>query len=88
MPFTYMWVTSVFLFSFFNTVMHSMRLNEKLLQPWVVVSQSGVVVSAHCDCMAGLAETCTHVGALLFKIEAVVRVRGKRQLSLVFQRTG
>ena len=52
-----------------------MRLNEKLLQPWVVVvSQSGVVVSAHCDRMAGLAETCTHVGALLFKIEAVVRV--------------
>ena len=58
-------------------VMHSMRLNEKFLQPWVVISQSGVVVSAHCDCMAGLAETCTHVGALLFKIEAVVRVREK-----------
>ena len=57
--------------------MHSMRLNEKLLQPWVIISQSGVVVSAHCDCMAGLAETCTHVGALLFKIEAVVRVREK-----------
>ena len=54
-----------------------MRLNEKLLQPWIIISQSGVVVSAHCDCMAGLAETCTHVGALLFKIEAVVRVREK-----------
>ena len=54
-----------------------MRLNEKLLQPWVVISQSGVVVLAHCDCTAGLAETCTHVDALLFKIEAVVRVREK-----------
>ena len=61
MPFTYKWVTS---FSYFLTqVMHSMRLNEKLFQPWVVISLSGV------------AETCTHVGALLFKIEAVVRVR-------------
>ena len=86
MPFTYMWVTS---FSYFLTrVMHSMRLKVKLLQPWVVISQSGVVESAHCDCTAGLAETCTHVGALLFKIEAVVRVREKATVSLVFRRTG
>ena len=61
--------------------MYSMRLNEKLLQPWVLISQSGVVVSAHCGCMAGLAETCTHVGTLLFKIEAVVRVREKETVT-------
>ena len=67
MPFAYMRVTS-FSYFFLTQAMYSMRLNEKLLQPWIVISQSGVVVSAHCDCMAGLAETCTHVGALLLKL--------------------
>lgn len=52
-----------------------MRLNEKPLQPWVIIAKNGDVVAAHCDCMAGLGETCTHVGAVLFKIEAVVRIR-------------
>ena len=31
------------------------------------------VMNAHCTCMAGLEESCTHIGALLFKIEAAVR---------------
>uniref|UniRef100_A0A3Q3ANK9 YqaJ viral recombinase domain-containing protein n=1 Tax=Kryptolebias marmoratus TaxID=37003 RepID=A0A3Q3ANK9_KRYMA len=31
--------------------------------------------------MAGLAETCTHVGALLFKVEATVRIRGTKTVT-------
>lgn len=30
---------------------------------------------ARCNCMAGLCEACSHVGALLLVIEAVVRMR-------------
>ncbi|ROI59877.1 hypothetical protein DPX16_0526 [Anabarilius grahami] len=45
--------------------MHSQRLNEPPLKPWVIVSSAGKVECAHCTCMAGVAETCTHVGALV-----------------------
>eukprot|EP00118_Oscarella_pearsei_P022439 m.259698 g.259698 ORF g.259698 m.259698 type:complete len:116 (+) comp40426_c1_seq10:15-362(+) len=45
------------------------------LQPWVLVRKSGCVVAAHCTCMAGLAETCSHVGATLHWLEAAVRCR-------------
>lgn len=31
--------------------------------------------------MAGLAESCTHVGALLFKIEAAVRIQGTKTVT-------
>ena len=54
---------------------HSQRLNDAPLKAWVIVSSTGEVYSAHCTCMAGVGETCTHVGALLFKIEATVRCR-------------
>jgi len=30
---------------------------------------------AHCDCMAGLGEVCSHVGAILFYIEATHRIK-------------
>ena len=47
-------------------VRHSQKMNETALKPWVIAFQSGIVESAHCNCMAGLGESCTHVGALLF----------------------
>ncbi|KAL2077859.1 hypothetical protein ACEWY4_027363 [Coilia grayii] len=55
--------------------MHSQRLSQPPLTPWVILAPSGEVVSAHCTCMAGVAESCTHVGALLFKVEASVRLK-------------
>lgn len=33
----------------------------------------GIIVAAHCSCMAGLGEACSHVAALMFAIECVVR---------------
>ncbi|XP_025765083.1 uncharacterized protein LOC112847531 [Oreochromis niloticus] len=62
-------------------VLHSQRMNETALQPWVIVSTNGRVEAAHCTCMAGVAETCTHVAALLFKVEATVRIRGTRTVT-------
>ncbi|XP_076090454.1 uncharacterized protein LOC143062652 isoform X1 [Mytilus galloprovincialis] len=52
----------------------SQRVNEDPHHPWVAVNSSGTVVAAHCDCMAGLSEVCSHVAALLFKIEAAGRL--------------
>ncbi|KAA0202460.1 hypothetical protein HAZT_HAZT009240 [Hyalella azteca] len=55
----------------------SMRPNEKLLKPWVVTDADGTIISAHYDSVAGVGETCTHVGAVLFKVDAIVRCREK-----------
>ena len=56
-------------------VNHSQRLSEKPLTPWVIAEPSGLICCAHCDCMAGLGECCSHVASLLWAIEAGVRVR-------------
>ncbi|KAG8198011.1 hypothetical protein JTE90_001851 [Oedothorax gibbosus] len=50
-------------------VRHSQSLSDKPVQPWVIATVDGVIESAHCTCMAGLGESCTHVGALLFYMQ-------------------
>ncbi|KAL3865828.1 hypothetical protein ACJMK2_043178 [Sinanodonta woodiana] len=52
----------------------SWRVTEEPHHPWVALKKSGPVIAAHCNCMAGLGETCFHIGALLFKIEAAVQL--------------
>ncbi|XP_062700210.1 uncharacterized protein LOC115258411 [Aedes albopictus] len=49
-------------------VAHLMRLNEKPLNPWVIVQKEGMIISAHCDCAAGISETCSHVSAILYAL--------------------
>lgn len=56
-------------------VNHSQRLNEKRLTPWVIAVKDGQILSAHCDCMAGLGETCSHVASLLWVIASGVQQR-------------
>ena len=52
----------------------SQRLNERLHQAWVALTvNEATVIAAHCSCMADLDESCSHIAALLFKIEAAVR---------------
>ena len=45
-------------------VNHSQKLNEKALTPWVTALESGKILAAHCDCAAGIGETCSHVALL------------------------
>ncbi|XP_048748384.2 uncharacterized protein LOC125660689 [Ostrea edulis] len=52
----------------------SWRVTEEPHHPWVAVRKDGQVIAAHCDCMAGLGETCSHIGATSFKMEAAVRL--------------
>ncbi len=56
-------------------VRHSFAASKAPLRPWVLVGSNGTVLVAHCTCMAGLAETCSHVGAVLHWAETAVRIR-------------
>ena len=39
-------------------MLHSQQPREKATSPWIITEQSGKVLAAHCDCMAGLGEVC------------------------------
>ncbi len=52
-----------------------MSLNKKPLTPWIIAEGTGKIISAHCDCMAGLGESYSHVASLLWAIESGVRIR-------------
>ena len=57
------------------SVRPSQKVSEKPHLPIVVVEKtSGKVKHGICTCMAGLGNTCSHVAALLFKVELAVRL--------------
>ena len=45
------------------------------MKTWVLAEKSGDLLLAHCNCMAGLGEACSHVGAILFACETAVKMR-------------
>ena len=54
-------------------VIPSQRLNDEPHVPWIAINETTAsVAAAHCNCMAGLGESCSLIGALLFKIEVAV----------------
>ena len=50
-------------------------MSQKPLTPWVIAENNGKILCAHCDCMAGLGECCSHVASLLWAVECGVRYR-------------
>ncbi|KAL5471123.1 hypothetical protein EMCRGX_G029204, partial [Ephydatia muelleri] len=42
------------------------KLSSPPLMPWVGVDYNGTVLCAHCNCMAGVGEACSHIAALLY----------------------
>ena len=43
---------------------------------WVAINvQHGWILTGNCTCMAGLGSVCSHVAALLFKLEAAVHYK-------------
>ena len=64
-----------------SQVLHSQRLREKPLQPWIIAEKAGTVCIAHCDCMAGLGEACTHTATLLFAIYTTVKIRSSKTVT-------
>ena len=53
----------------------SERLNDPPHKLWICISKADAKIkSAHCNCMAGMSQSCNHVAALLFRVEAAVRL--------------
>ena len=44
-------------------------MREKPLLPWVIAEASGKILAGHCNCMAGLGESCRHVASLLWAVK-------------------
>lgn len=57
------------------SVRHSQKLSVPPVKSWVVAKKEGTIVMGHCTCMAGLGEACSHIGALLFTLEANTRYK-------------
>ena len=53
---------------------HSQRLSKPFLKPWIASKGDGVIVAAHCTCMAGLGECCSHAAGTLFACESAVNI--------------
>ena len=51
-----------------------MNLNETPLTCWIITELNGEICCAHCNYMAGLGETCTHISLVLFYLEASARL--------------
>ena len=54
---------------------HSQRISATPVRTWVAVKQDCPVVCAHCTCMAGIGEACSHIAAVLFTIEGNTRAK-------------
>ena len=53
-------------FIFTASVKHSQSLSATPLKLWIAIKSDGTILCAHCTCMAGLGEVCSHVAAVLF----------------------
>ena len=50
-----------------TTVKRSQSVNNTDHRKWFALKRSGIIISSHCTCMAGLGEACAHVAAVMFK---------------------
>ena len=56
-------------------VRHSHGASKSPLKPRVIIRTNGTVEVAHCTCIAGSAETCSHIGAILHWVETAALIR-------------
>ena len=63
------------IFMFTALVRQSQSLSLPPLKVWIATYSSGEVVCAHCTCMAGIGEACTHIAALLFTAETNTQIK-------------
>ena len=55
-----------------GTVARSQSVNQPTHAAWACARYSGEVVTGGCTCMAGQAKVCSHVGAILWKVDMAV----------------
>ena len=59
-------------------VQHSQRMNDALIQVWIITAKDGTINCAHClGCKAGLTESCSRIASVLFYLEAWTKVNGR-----------
>ena len=59
-------------------VRHSQRMNDPLVNIWIITDSEGTILAAHClGCKAGLGESYSHTASVLFYIEAWIRINEK-----------
>lgn len=62
-------------------------MSEPPLLVWVLVDDDGSIETAHCTCVAGASEVCSHVGAVLFALEYItIYMRTTTILRTTFER--
>lgn len=59
-------------------------MNDPALKVWILLQMDGEVICAHCTCIAGLSETCSHVGAVCFFILSITESSEHVTLRLMF----
>jgi len=53
---------------------HSQSINNPFHKMWIILEKKTSRIRAcHCTCMAGMGQTCNHVAAAMFRVEAAVR---------------
>ena len=52
----------------------SQSLSQPSLHPWRAAEKIGTIVCAHCTCIAGVGEACSHIAALLFAAETNIQM--------------
>lgn len=70
--------------SIFLQVKHSQKAasedrDQSKTFPWLIIHDDGLIKSAHCTCMAGLGEVCSHAAAVSFYLARLNS--GKEELS-------
>lgn len=65
----------LFTILFMVKVKHSQRMNESPLKAWILANINGKIICAHCNCLAGLSETCSHVAAICFAVSNISKSR-------------
>ena len=59
----------------YGRVLHSMKLSIPPAKSWLIIQPKRRVMGAHCECAAGIGEACSHVGAILFYIDTINRMK-------------
>ena len=63
---------------FYLQLKHSQQFSKPCLKPWIGIASNGTVIAAHCTCMAGLGECCSHVSGTLFALESAVSITNSK----------
>ena len=41
---------------------------------WIIIKKAAKIRTCHCTCMDGMEETCNHIAATMYRVEAGVRI--------------